>query len=122
MLSAEQINKLIDKGVEYILQSPTLLSATAVCYITGHLLFFVIVTYGVDKSDSKTYLNGVLGKLGLGMLWHAFVTLPVYWIEHKVFAIEYSKLIDTLPTSMIIGLVLQAICITIYISCRKGGK
>lgn len=122
MLSAEQIDKLMSKGVDYILQSPTLLFATAVCMFSGHLLFFIIVTYGADKSDSKAYLNSMLGKLALGMLWHAFVVLPVYWFEHKVFAIEYDKLISTLPTSVVIGLFLQAICTAIYISRRKGGK
>jgi hypothetical protein len=121
-LSAELLDKLMTKGVDYILESPTLLFTVAVCMLTGHLLFFVILTYGADKADSKTYLNGKLGKVALGMLWHSFVVLPVYWFNNKTFAIDYDKLIEILPTSLILGLFLQAIFTAIYISCRKGGK
>lgn len=121
-MNAELIDKLMTKGVDYIIESPTLLFTAAVCMLTGHLLFFVILTYGSDKADSKTYLNGKFGKLALGMLWHSFVVLPVYWLHSKEFAIDYGKLIEILPTSLVIGLFIQAIFTAIYISCRKGGE
>jgi len=121
-LNAELLEKLFSTGVDYIVESPTLLFTVAVCMLTGHLLFFVILTYGADKEESNKHLNGKFGKLSLGLLWHAFITLPIYWIEQQSFTIVYDRLITILPTTLIIGLFIQAIFTAIYISCRKGGK
>ena len=121
-MNAELLDKLFSTGVDYVVESPTLLFTIGVCMLTGHMLFFVILTYGADKEASKTYLNGKLGKLALGLLWHAFITLPVYWIQQQTFTIVYDKLITILPTTLNIGLFIQAIFTAIYISCRKGGE
>jgi len=119
-LSAEMLNKLYEKGTDYLLESPALLGLAAICLLSGHLLFFMIFTYITDKDATKTYLNTKIGKMALGALLYGFVGLPLYIYQHQSIAIEYDKLISITPAAIIVGLSLQAIFFIIFIYRSNG--
>jgi len=118
-LNIEVPDELIDKGLTYLLESPVLFGLTVVCGVSGHLIFFMIFTYFSDKDATKTYLNTWLGKISLGALLYAFVSLPLYAIEYGTISIEYNKLMTIIPSSIIFGLVFQAVCFGAFIY-QKG--
>lgn len=119
-MNPELTKKFSEKALEYLLETPALIAMLVLCFISGHLVFFVVFTFTKDKDATKTYLNTSLGKVGLGALMYSLVALPIYFIKYKTLLVKYQNLLEIIPTTIIMGLVLQAVAFSIFLYRRKG--
>lgn len=75
----EEIKKKI---VEFLLQTPKALAVAVFSYLSGQVWLYVIFTYLRPNMKGKSILDNLGGKIGLGLLWHVVVLIPLYLAKH----------------------------------------
>ena len=106
------------KVFSYILNTPSALGTIAISFLSGHLWAFIIITYFKKGKRGKSFLNAKTGKTAIGLLWFSIIILPIYYISNETLNIEYEKLLDSVVTTLLFGLALQAIIFGLIVSFK----
>ena len=111
-------SEIENKIFSYILNTPSVLGTIAISFLSGHLWAFIIITYLKKGKKGKSFLNAKTGKTAIGLLWFSIIILPIYYISNGTFNIEYEKLLDSVVTTLLFGLALQAIIFALIVSFK----
>ena len=90
-----------------LVTSPPLLIAVTLAYFSGHLWTYIILSY-VSKKERKI-LCSRLGRIGVGLIWFALLSIPVSAILYSNLLFSTERLASISITTAISSLALQAI-------------
>lgn len=73
-----------EKIISWLLITPKALAILVCSLFSGQLWFFVIVTYFKARNKGNTYINNILAKTVIGVLWFSLINLPIHLIRNGI--------------------------------------
>ncbi|OEE34435.1 hypothetical protein A1QO_07915 [Vibrio genomosp. F10 str. ZF-129] len=113
-------DEIIQTVITFLVGSPKVLATLVLSWISGHMWSYIVFTYFREKNKSEGFFDGWLGKTALGLFWFSLIMLPIYYLVHASFTIEYENILSVLITTILYSYVVQAI-IFIAITLFKRG-
>ncbi|MUJ26323.1 hypothetical protein GNP82_18500 [Aliivibrio fischeri] len=113
-------DEIIQTIVDFLVGSPKVLAALILSWVSGHTWSYIVFTYFREKNKSVGFFDSWMGKTALGLLWFSLIMLPIYFLVHDSYTIEYDKVLEILFSTILYSYVVQAI-IFIAITIFKRG-
>ncbi|MEB2854069.1 hypothetical protein [Pseudomonas atacamensis] len=117
MAVPEDLEKaVVSQIIDYLKSTPQVLFLVIMAIASGHLWAFIITSFFKEKENGNKELRSIVGRLSLGLMWLAANLVVIYGLEHHSLPRDYSKIIELIFPTIILGLFLQLIVYVLVIA------
>jgi asparagine N-glycosylation enzyme membrane subunit Stt3 len=108
------VNDEIEKTlIAYLVKTPKALALAVFSYLSGQLWLYLIFAHFRTTGKGKSLLDNFAGKMGLGVLWHGVVLVPLYLIQNGATAFDHEKIFALTVPVIVFALVAQTLVLII---------
>ena len=105
--------------VNYLARTPQAVAYLFCSFMSGQLWAFIILASYKKSIRGDKYLQTIAGRTALGFAWFVVVLVPLYFWRYQTLNCHYTKLVNLVVPTVVLGLFLQVVIFGLFVRFGK---
>ena len=100
--------------LDYLRQTPLALGILVMSFFSGQLWAFILTAFIRSKTRGNKFIESILGRLAMGIIWFTAVSVPIYLIKFGNMDFQYERILQIAIPTLVTGMLAQLMLFALF--------